>query len=77
MRRTWKDYFEDQYNRDTHEQVDPNIGGFGGVQRGAYFGGDPVRRTEMVVRVGKLKNGKEEAPLKREKDWSVVLWGNL
>ena len=59
-RRTWKDYFEDQYNRDTHEQVDPNIGGFGGVQRGAYFGGDPVRRTEMVVRVGKLKNGKDE-----------------
>ena len=29
-----------------------------GVQRGNYFGGEPIRRTEVDIRVGKLKNGK-------------------
>ena len=33
--------------------------GFAGVRRGIYFGGEPVRRTEVEVRVGKLKNGKD------------------
>ena len=32
--------------------------GFGGVQRTNYFGGDPVKKTEVEMRVGKLKNGK-------------------
>ena len=32
--------------------------GFDGVRRGNYFGGEPIRRTEVEVRVGKLKNGK-------------------
>ena len=32
--------------------------GFNGVQRGNYFGGKPIRRTEVEVKVGKLKNGK-------------------
>ena len=31
---------------------------FLGVRRGNYFGGEPIRRTEVEVRVGKLKNGK-------------------
>ena len=32
--------------------------GFEGVRRGNYFGGEPIRRMEVEVRVGKLKNGK-------------------
>ena len=32
--------------------------GFDGVGRGNYFGGEPIRRTEVEVKVGKLKNGK-------------------
>ena len=31
---------------------------FDGVRRGNYFGGKAIRRTEVEVRVGKLKNGK-------------------
>ena len=32
--------------------------GFDEVQRGNYFGGEPIRRKEVEVRVGKLKNKK-------------------
>ena len=32
--------------------------GIDGVQIGNYFGGEPVRKTEVKVRVRKLKNGK-------------------
>ena len=32
--------------------------GFDGVWRGNYFEVRPIRRTEVEVRVGKLKNGK-------------------
>ena len=32
--------------------------GLDGVQRGNYFRGEPIRRIEVEVRVGKLKNGK-------------------
>ena len=56
IRRTWKNYFEDLYNIDTHEQVAVHMCGFDGVQRSSYFGGEPIRRNEMEVRVGKLKN---------------------
>ena len=31
---------------------------FDGIQRGKYFGGEPIGRAEVEVRVGKLKNGK-------------------
>ena len=31
---------------------------FDGIQRASYFGEEPIRRTEIEVRVGKLKNGK-------------------
>ena len=38
--------------------------GFDGIRRGNYLGGDPIRKTEVEVRVGKLKNikaaGKDE-----------------
>ena len=32
--------------------------GFDGIRRGNYFGGEPIGRAEVEVRVGKLKNGK-------------------
>ena len=32
--------------------------GFDGIRRGNYFGGEPIGRDEVEVRVGKLKNGK-------------------
>ena len=31
---------------------------YDGARIGNYFGGEPVRRTEVEIRVGKLKNGK-------------------
>ena len=31
---------------------------FDGILRGNYFGGEPVGRAEVEVKVGKLKNGK-------------------
>ena len=31
---------------------------FDGVQRDNFFGGEPIRNTEVEVRVGKLKNRK-------------------
>ena len=58
MRRIWKEYFEDMYNIDTQEQVAAHICGFDKVRRGNYFGGKPVGRAEVEVRMGKLKNGK-------------------
>ena len=32
--------------------------GLDDIQRGDYFGGEPIRRTEVEVRMGKPKNGK-------------------
>ena len=32
--------------------------GFDGVQRGNYFRGEPIWRTEVQLRARKLKNGK-------------------
>ena len=54
----WNQYFEDLYNIDTQEQVAAHMCGFDGIRRGNYFGGEPVGRAEVEVRVGKLKNGK-------------------
>ena len=31
--------------------------GFEGIQRGNYFGGEPIGGAEVEVRVGKVKNG--------------------
>ena len=58
VQRLWNGYFEDLYNVDTEEQVVVHICGFDGIQRGNYFGGEPIGRAEVEVRVGKLKNGK-------------------
>ena len=54
---TWKEYFEDLYNLDTQEQVPVHMCVIYGFRRGNYFGGEPIRRTEVEVRLGKLKNG--------------------
>ena len=35
-----------------------HICGFDEVWKGNYFRGEPIRRMEVEVRVGKLKNGK-------------------
>ena len=47
VRRIWKEYCEDLYNVDTQEQVAVHLCGFEGVQRGNYFGGEPIRRTDI------------------------------
>ena len=57
VRKIRKKYFEDLYDRDTKEQVKYHMYSFDGIQRGNYFGGEPVGRAEVVVRVG-LNNGK-------------------
>ena len=59
LRRIWKEYYEDLYNIDTEERVAVHMRRLYGVRRGNYFGGEPVRRTEVEVRVGKLKNGND------------------
>ena len=54
----WKHHYEALCNMDTEEEVTIHMCGFDGVQRGNYFGGEPIRGTEVEVRVGKLKDGK-------------------
>ena len=52
--------------------------GFDGVQRVNYFGGEPIKRTEVEVRVGKLKNGKaagkDEVTGEMIKSGGALLW---
>ena len=58
VRRIRKGYFEELYNIETQEKVSVHICGFEGIQRGNYFGGEQIRRTEVKIRLRKLKNGK-------------------
>ena len=58
VQRVSKEYYEYLYNIDTQEKVAVHMCGFGGVQRGNYFGGELIRRMEVEVRVGKFKKGK-------------------
>ena len=37
VRRIWKEYFEDLYDIDTHEQVAVHMCGLAGILRGNYF----------------------------------------
>ena len=41
-----------QVKRNTSEQVAINMCDFDSVQKGNYFGREPIRRTEAEVRVG-------------------------
>ena len=43
---------KDVYNIDSQEQVAVQTCGFDGIQRGNYFGGVPIERAEVEVRVG-------------------------
>ena len=61
MRRIYKAYFEDLYNMAIYEQVAVYMCGFDGVQRGNYFRGEPMRRTRVEMKVGKLRNRKAAA----------------
>ena len=58
VRRILKYYFRDLYNLDTKEEYAVQMCSFDGVQGGNYFRGEPIRRFEEEVKVGKLKNGK-------------------
>ena len=51
MGKTWKEYFEDLYNVNKVEWVVANMHGFEGARRGNNFGGLPVRRTKIKMRV--------------------------
>ena len=51
---SWKGYFEDLYNIDTQEHGAVHMCVFDCVSSGNYFGGKPIRRTEVEVRVGKF-----------------------
>ena len=53
-----KEYVEDICNIDSQEQVEVHVCKFDWVQRGNCFGGEKIRRTEVEVRVRKLKNGR-------------------
>ena len=54
VRRIWKDYFEDFL--DTQEQVAFHMCVFDGTRKANYFGGEPIRGSEVEVRVGKDKS---------------------
>ena len=75
VQRIWKDYFEDLHNIDIQEQVAVHMCGFHHIQRVNYFRREPIRRTEVEVRVGKLKNGK--AISKDEVTGEIVKGGGL
>ena len=69
------------YN-DIQEQVAVHMCGFDGVQRGKYFRGESIRRIEVEVRVGKLKNqkasGKDEITGEMIKSrGDRVVWGKI
>ena len=52
VRRIWKEYFEDPYNKDTQGHVAIHLCSFDGIRRGNYFRVEPINRTEVEVRVG-------------------------
>ena len=47
--------FWNLYIIDTQEQVAVHMCGFDGIRRGDYFGGEPIGRVEVEIRVCKLK----------------------
>ena len=62
VRKIWKEHFEDLYNIDTQKQVAVNMYGFDGIRGGNYFGGQPIGRAEVEVRVA---SSRMERPLVR------------
>ena len=76
--RIWKDYFEYLHNIDTQEQVVFHVCGVYYIQRGNYFGAEPIRRTEVELSVWKLRNckakGKDEITGEMVEGGGVVEW---
>ena len=64
----WKDYIQNLYYTDTQEQVVVHMCGFDRVWRGNYFRGELIRRTEVEIKVEKLKNGKDTGNVNSWKD---------
>ena len=62
VKNIWNEYLEDLYNIDTQEKVAVHICGFDEIRKGNYFGGEPIGRAEIEVRLGKLRM---ERPLVR------------
>ena len=58
VRRIWKEDLEDLYNIYTQEQNLVHMFAFDNIQRGNCFEGKPIRKTEVEMRVRKLKSGK-------------------
>ena len=58
VQRIWKEYFQVLYNIDIQEKVAVYMCNFDKIRRGNYFGGEPIGRAEIMMRVSKLKNGK-------------------
>ena len=54
VRRVWKEYFEDLYNKNTQEKVTVHMCGFDGIRRGNFFGREPIGKAEVEVREWKL-----------------------
>ena len=48
VQKVWKGVSEDLYNICAQQQVSVHMCGFDGVQRGNYFGGEPITRSEGV-----------------------------
>ena len=67
VRRIWKYNFEDLYNIDTQGQVAVYMSGFDDVRRDNYFGGEPIRRTEVEVRWRSLKMGRLQVKMRSRK----------
>ena len=57
VRSILKEYFENLYYMNTQEQVEVHICGYDGTRKGNFLE-EPIMRTEVEVKVGKLKNGK-------------------
>ena len=62
---------------DTQNQVTVHVCGFGNVERSNYFGGKPIRRTELEVTLRKLKSkkaaGKDEVIGEMIKGGDIVM----
>ena len=63
----WNEYFEDIYNIDIQEQS--TCFAFDRIRRGKYFGGEPIGRAEVEVRVGNFKNAKATVYRRNDKRW--------
>ena len=57
---------KDLYNIDTQGQVAVHMCGFNGIWRSNYFRGEPIEKADVEVRVGKLKNGKQQLRMRSQ-----------